>query len=379
MQLKRAWKPPAFSSGGFFCVKIASESKQMIELRQINKTYHTKKGSVTALADINLTVQRGEIFSVIGKSGAGKSTLIRCVNLLEKPSSGVVIVDNQDLTKLSSPQLRLARHHIGMFFQHFNLLNTRTVYQNVAFPLQLLKTKRSEIKKTVLSLLELTGLSDKTNAYPSQLSGGQKQRVAIARALATKPNVLLCDEMTSSLDPETTASILRLIKNINQQLNLSILLITHEMDVIKTIADRVAVLDHGEIVEQDDVVSIFKNPHTAVAKRLTQSSVRTELPASLQSKIRAEPVDHGYALIRIAFVGKVATEPMMEDLIKHFNLRINILQANLEFIHNETIGVMLVAANADQEEIEQGVDYLKLKGIGVEVLGYVTADDWLNH
>jgi len=243
----------------------------MIELKNINKIYITKSGAHHALKNINLHVAPGEIVGVIGKSGAGKSTLIRCVNLLERPTSGSVRVNNVELTTLNPQQLRQARHQIGMIFQHFNLLSTRTVFENVAFPLQLLKQPKNEIDQTVSLLLEKVGLSDRCDAYPSQLSGGQKQRVAIARALATKPQVLLCDEMTSALDSETTEDILKLIRGINQELGLSILCITHEMSVIKAITDRVAVIDYGEIVECAGVVDLFKSPQTPITKRLIQS------------------------------------------------------------------------------------------------------------
>src|SRR3990167_9937966 len=234
----------------------------MIELNNVNKIYSGKSDDHHALKNINLHVKAGEIVGVICKSGAGKSTLIRCVNLLERPTSGSVRVNGVELTTLNPSQLRQARHQIGMIFQHFNLLATRTVYHNVAFPLQLLKKPKKEIEKIVSELLEKVGLSNRRDAYPNQLSGGQKQRVAIARALATKPQVLLCDEMTSALDPETTDDILQLIRNINQEYHLSILCITHEMHVIKSIADRVAVISHGEIVECANLVDLFKNPKT---------------------------------------------------------------------------------------------------------------------
>jgi len=351
----------------------------MIELQNVTKTYHSNNAPVDALVDVNIKVNPGEIFGVIGKSGAGKSTLIRCANLLERPTSGSVIVNGQDLTRLSAKQLRFARHNIGMIFQHFNLLNTRTTFQNVSFPLELMGMKKQAIHDRVLPLLELIGLDGKANAYPSHLSGGQKQRVAIARALATEPKVLLCDEMTSALDPETTASILELIKNINRKLNLSILLITHEMDVIKSIADRVAVLDHGKIVEQSHVAALFKDPKTIMAKRLTQSTLSIELPQALQSKLLSEPVGEGYTLFRIGFLGETVAEPIISRLIKQYDLQINILQANLEFVRDETVGVMLVAANADHEKIQQGTHFLREKGLRVEVLGYVPTNDWLYH
>lgn len=242
----------------------------MIELKNLNKFYDTKHGRLHALKNINLSVLPGEIVGVIGKSGAGKSTLIRCVNLLERPSNGSVCVNDQELMALNAAQLRNARHKIGMIFQHFNLLSTRTVYDNVAFPLQLIHKTKKEIDPIVLSLLEKVGLYEHRFTYPHHLSGGQKQRVAIARALATKPKVLLCDEMTSALDPETRDDILKLVRTINREMHLSILCITHEMSVIKTIADRVAVIDQGEIVECAPVVDIFKNPQAAITKRLIQ-------------------------------------------------------------------------------------------------------------
>ncbi|MCB1827739.1 MAG: methionine ABC transporter ATP-binding protein [Coxiellaceae bacterium] len=349
----------------------------MIKLTNINKSYDTKAGRITALSDINLEVRPGEICGVIGRSGAGKSTLIRCVNLLERPTSGSVEVNGQELMALSDSALREARHHIGMVFQHFNLLSTRTVYENVALPLQLLNKSKSEIDQAVKPLLALTGLEQRAQAYPSQLSGGQKQRVAIARALSTKPSVLLCDEMTSALDPETTASILDLVKDINQQMNLSILLITHEMGVIKSIADHVAVLDDGRIIEQSDVVSLFKHPKTAIAKTFTESISNSELPALLHKQLRAERMQDGHTVIRVAFTGRAAAEPVIDDLVKHFKIRINILQANLEFLRTDTIGMMVVTVWGEEEETQCAIDALKQKGLTVEVLGYVAADDWI--
>lgn len=346
----------------------------MIELKNVNKTYD---GDSFALTDVNLTVNPGDIYGVIGKSGAGKSTLIRCVNLLERPTSGVVNVDGQDLMTLSQKQLRQARHNIGMIFQHFNLLSTRTVYDNIALPLELLKKSKADIEKAVTPLLELTGLTTRKNAYPSQLSGGQKQRVAIARALATRPKVLLCDEMTSALDPETTASILDLLKDINEQMQLSILLITHEMEVIKSIADYVAVIDKGRIIEQNNVVSIFKNPQTDMAKRLTQSALKPDLPKLLARKLQAERIVDGRTIIRIAFTGQSAARPILDDLIRHYNVQVNILQANLEFLHHDTIGMMIISARGGEKEINQAMSYLVAKDLGVEVLGYVATDDWI--
>ena len=372
-------------SGGFLCLKNLRlivnqrEIHRLIELIHIDKTYHTQAGAVAALIDVSLSVARGEIFGVIGKSGAGKSTLIRCVNLLERPDRGSVRVNGQELTQLSTKALRLARHQIGMVFQHFNLLNTRNVYDNVAFPLQLLGKNNSDIKKTVMPLLELTGLTQKRTVYPSQLSGGQKQRVAIARALATNPAVLLCDEMTSALDSETTQSILQLIKNINREFNLSVLLITHQMSVVKTIADRVAVMDHGKIIEQNDVVNLFKWPKMALTKKFTHAAIQVRIPDALQGKVNTVVIENAYTLLRIDFIGKTAAEPVINDLIKRFDLQINIIEAHLETLRHETIGAMLVAARANPDEIKRGIAFLSEKGLPVEVLGYVNSHDWITH
>ncbi|MBP1764224.1 MAG: Sulfate-transporting ATPase, partial [Firmicutes bacterium] len=238
----------------------------MIELKEIKKEYHGASGSIHALKGIDLGVKAGEIYGIIGKSGAGKSTLIRCINMLEKPSSGNVVVDGEDITLLSERQLRETRKKIGMIFQHFNLISSRTVYDNVAFPLELAGKSKQEIEAEVLPLLELVGLSDRMNRYPAELSGGQKQRVAIARALANHPKVLLCDEATSALDPQTTRSILELLKDINRKFQLTIVLITHEMQVIKEICDRVAVIEGGLIIEQGAVVEVFTRPQSATTR-----------------------------------------------------------------------------------------------------------------
>jgi D-methionine transport system ATP-binding protein len=253
----------------------------MIELIQLEKHYSTAAGSLHALKHINLHVKPGKICGIIGKSGAGKSSLIRCVNLLERPTSGAVKIDGQDLTALSPKQLRNARHDISMIFQHFNLLSSYTAYQNVALPLVFKGLSKTDIHTRVQSLLELVGLSDKTQHYPAQLSGGEKQRVAIARALSTKPKVLLCDEGTSALDPYTTKSILNLLSKINKKLNLTILLITHEMDVVKEICDDVVVLNQGEIIEQTNTLDFFMYPKTAIGKLFCRSSLHQEFPQAV--------------------------------------------------------------------------------------------------
>ena len=348
----------------------------MIELKQIYKSYEIKSGKVNALAGVSLRVEKGEIYGVIGRSGAGKSTLIRCVNLLERPDQGQVLVNDQSLMGLPAADLRQVRHKMGMVFQHFNLLHSRTVFGNVSFPLELVGKKKSEISQLIPPLLDLVGLADLTEAYPHQLSGGQKQRVAIARALATEPVVLLCDEMTSSLDPQTTQSILSLIKDINKKMGLTILLITHEMDVIKQICDKVSVLHAGEVIEQGEVVKIFSAPQHEMTRRLTQAAFHLELPLLLQEKVTDKPLDNSYTLLRLLFVGDAVVQPLMNDLIKKFNLQITILQSDLEILHNKPIGMMLVAAKGLQQEINQAVDHLSSLGLTIEVVGYVATDDW---
>ena len=320
----------------------------------------------------------GEICGVIGKSGAGKSTLIRCVNMLEHPTSGQVIVDGKDLTQLNDGQLREVRHNIGMVFQHFNLLSSRTVFDNIALPLELIGESKQAIRERVLPLIKMVELEGREKANPSQLSGGQKQRVAIARALATHPKVLLCDEMTSSLDPETTRSILKLIKKINEELNLTIMLITHEMDVIKSIADHVTLLDNGKIIEQADVVSIFKNPQTDVAKSFVQATFKLELPKKLKRKIQTQPIKDGHLIIRLVFMGHATAEPIIDDLVRHHKVRINIIQANVEFLRHEIVGMMVVSLQGSEAEIASAKQYLHEQGTEIEELGYVAGDDWFN-
>lgn len=344
----------------------------MITLQHVFKNYTTRVGEIPALDDINLHVKPGEIYGIIGKSGAGKSTLIRCINLIETPSAGKVIIDHQDLTTLSSAALRAARRHIGMIFQHFNLLTTRTVFDNVAFPLELAGCSKAEIAQTVLPLLELTGLQDKIHHYPAQLSGGQKQRVAIARALASKPKVLLSDEATSALDPETTLMILELLKNIRDSLNLTILLITHEMSVIKSCCDRVGILHHGKLIEENEIGAFFTHPKTAVAKNFIASSLPQSLPLAIEKHIVLHEAPNTSPVLRLWFLTDTATKPILSQLIKQFNLRINILQANVEYIKNHVMGIMLIAADGEKIHIESSIDYLKSIGVHIEVIGYVS-------
>jgi D-methionine transport system ATP-binding protein len=346
----------------------------MIILRKISKNYTTPDGTIPALHDINLHVLPGEIFGIIGKSGAGKSTLIRCANLLEAPTAGQVIINNQDLTTLSTSALRTARRKIGMIFQHFNLLASRTVYNNIAFPLELAGLDRHEISNIIQPLLELTGLTDKKNHYPAQLSGGQKQRVAIARALSCKPSVLLCDEATSALDPETTTSILQLLMNIRDQLNLTILLITHEMSVIKVCCDRVGILENGRLIEENEVGEFFAYPKTETAKNFIFSSMSHALPAAIQEFVRATATTDTHPLLRLWFMPNTATQPVIAQLINQFGLRINILQGNLEYIKKHAMGIMVLAIDGDKNQLQAGIDYLKHVGVNPEVIGHVPND-----
>ncbi len=343
----------------------------MIILNEIYKKYSTPSGEITALNNINLRVSPGEIFGIIGKSGAGKSTLIRCVNLLEKPTSGQVIVAGEELTSLSPSELRNARRKIGMIFQHFNLLTSRTVYDNIALPLELCGYSRQQIKENIMPLLDLTGLMDKINHFPAQLSGGQKQRVAIARALASQPKVLLSDEATSALDPETTHKILDLLKNIRDTLKLTILLITHEMSVIKACCDRVAILQHGELIEENEVGEFFAHPKTPIAKKFIASSLTHTLPDAIRSKVLAFEQPDTHPVWRLRFIEKTATQPIVSQLINQFNLRINILQANVDYIKNHPLGIMIIAVAGDTSKIQAGMLYLQNLGVQLEVIGYV--------
>lgn len=341
----------------------------MIELLNVSKSFKTKNKTIQALADVSLTVEKGEIFGVIGTSGAGKSTLIRCVNLLERPNEGKVFVDNIELTKLSDAQLTLERRKIAMIFQHFNLLSSRTVFDNIAFPLELEGKSKSEIKEKVNGLLELVGLNEKAKDYPANLSGGQKQRVAIARALANDPKVLLCDEATSALDPATTKSILKLLKSINQKLNLTILLITHEMEVIKTICDKVAVINHGKLVEQGNVEQIFTNPQQEITKGFIQSSLNIELPLVYQNSL--SNIDHGNSnpLVKFMLTGNNDQSFVISNLFEKFQVKAKVISAQLEYVGNLSFGVLLVELQG--KNINEALAYLENEYSNTEILGYV--------
>jgi len=346
----------------------------MIRLENISKTYFSGPHPVPALRDVSLQVAPKEIFGVIGSSGAGKSTLIRCVNLLERPDSGKVWVGNTELTGLPMDQLRAARRRIGMIFQSFNLLSSRTVYDNIALPLELSGMSSDDIRKTICPLLEFTGLTERMHHYPAQLSGGQKQRVAIARALAGKPDVLLSDEATSALDPASTQSILELLKNIRDSLGLTILLITHDMQVIKAACDRVAILQAGVLTEQNEVGEFFAHPATATAREFIVSSLPQTLPLPLASHLTADMGAGNHPVLRLWFFGGAATQPVMTQLIQRFGLRVNILQASVEYIRAHAMGVMTVAIEGPLNQRHAAILHLRQNGITVEELGYVPDD-----
>lgn len=340
----------------------------MIEIKQLNKSYDN---GIVALHDINLHIAKGSICGVIGKSGAGKSSLLRCVNRLEQPSSGHITIDGQDISQLSGSALREMRSHISMIFQHFNLLSSRNVFENAALPLQLSGHKPADITNKVRQLLDLVDLSDKLEAYPSQLSGGQKQRVAIARALANDPKLLLCDEATSALDPQTTQSILKLLQTINQQLNLTILLITHEIDVVKQICDQVVILDQGRIIEQGDVKTVFSQAKTQIAKDLLHNALHAQLSDSLLDSLVIKPTNGKHPVLRIDFSGDITKKPLITQLVEKFQLECNILQANTEIIGGETFGAIFIETLGEQQCIDAGIAYLQQHNLRVEVIGYV--------
>ncbi|WP_026959141.1 methionine ABC transporter ATP-binding protein MetN [Aliagarivorans taiwanensis] len=343
----------------------------MIELKQVSKTYTHAGRTVAALRPLDLQVERGEIFGIIGSSGAGKSTLIRCVNLLERPDGGQVLVDGLDLTTLPAKQLRAARQDVAMIFQHFNLLNSRTVFGNVALPLELAGADKQQIANKVASLLELVGLADKANSYPAMLSGGQKQRVAIARALAVDPKVLLCDEATSALDPETTSAILDLLKRINQQLGLTILLITHEMDVVKRICDKVAIIDDGALVEQGPVGEFFANAKTELAKRFIASTMHLEVPASYQRRLHSNAKASSHPLVKLSFRGDAVDAPVISQVARKFNIDLSIVSAQMDYLGGNKFGLMLVELSGEQAAIQDSLAYFEQHNITAEVVAYV--------
>ena len=327
----------------------------MIELKHLSKVFPTADGDFEALSDINLTIGDGDIFGIVGMSGAGKSTLVRCINLLERPTSGHVVIDGEDMTALSPKALREKRRSISMIFQQFNLLMQRTCLNNICFPMEIAGVPRAEAKKRALEYLDIVGLPDKANAYPAQLSGGQKQRIAIARALASNPKVLLCDEATSALDPTTTRSILKLIQDINRRLGITAIIITHEMAVVESICTHVAILEKGRMVETGTVEEVFSNPKTEAGRRLV-------FPEG--ANIDKFPVA---SVVRVVFNGGSSYEPLIASLAIDCGVKVNILGADTRNVNGKAFGSMLLGLPEDKGEAARAMSYLKAqKDVTVE-------------
>lgn len=341
----------------------------MIYLKDVKKVYETKEHKIEAVKGVNLHVESGNIMGIIGYSGAGKSTLIRCINLLESPTCGEVIVNGKTLTKLSPKELRKTREKIGMIFQHFNLMRSRNVFENVAYPLKGKGLTKEQIKQKVESLLELVGLSDKIKVYPGELSGGQKQRVAIARALANDPQVLLCDEATSALDPQTTGSILKLLKQINEELGLTIVIITHQMEVVKEICHKVAVMEGGEVIEEGDVLQIFINPKAQMTKDFVSTVFHYDkIYEVLDKESFIGELTEEEVIAKISFVGQKSGKAFISKVSRKFKVDASILFGNIEIIQEVPIGNLIVKFNGSKEGIIQSMSYLKQNDIYVEVI-----------
>lgn len=341
----------------------------MIELKQVSKDFGTGQRQVHAVREVSLSIEEGEIFGIIGFSGAGKSTLVRCINLLERPTAGTVTVDGREMTALSQRELRQARKKIGMIFQHFNLMPSRTVFGNVAYPLWGSGLSKQEISEKVRGLLELVGIADKAEAYPSQLSGGQKQRVAIARALANDPSVLLCDEATSALDPQTTKSILRLLKHLNETLGITVVIITHEMAVVKEICGRVAVMEHGRVVELGEVFNVFADPRQDITKSFIQTTSNLqkieELIAEDSPVTRLQP---GELIVRLSYVQRNVSEPLISIVSQKFGVTLNIIFADIAIVQDAPIGGTVAIISGERPQVTKAIEYLIEKNVGVEVI-----------
>jgi len=333
----------------------------MIEIRNLTKIYNTKGGTVKGVDDVSLSIQGGKIYGIVGYSGAGKSSLLRCINLLERPSSGKITVNGTDLTSLNSKELRLARLKIGMIFQHFYLISQKTVFENIAFSLKAAKTAPNQINKRVEELLKMVSLTDKRDVYPAQLSGGQKQRVGIARALANNPTVLLCDEATSALDPTTTRSILKLLKKINKELGITIVLITHEMNVVKEICNRMAIMQNGKVIEEGSVYDIFANPQTDLTKEFINSVVSFDLPEVILEKCKG-------TIVKVTFKGDVAGEGVISDTLQQFEVKGNFLHGSIEYIGEAPLGIFIMELDGQKEEIEKALQFIKSRTAQVEVV-----------
>ncbi|MBX9909123.1 MAG: methionine ABC transporter ATP-binding protein [Beijerinckiaceae bacterium] len=366
--------PDAFRVGTAADAPALSAGPPIIRFEAVGKSFPGRTGqdAVSALSGVDLDVPQGAILGVIGRSGAGKSTLIRLVNGLERATSGRILIDGEDVTSLTEAGWRARRRKTGMIFQHFNLLSSRTVFDNVALPLEIAGVGKAKIAAKVGRLLDLVGLADKSGRYPAELSGGQKQRVGIARALSTDPKVLLCDEATSALDPETTQSILALLKQVNRDLGLTILLITHEIPVIKEICDRVAVIEDGRIVEEGEVFDVFTRPKHATTARFVEAVTGVEVPAYLAGVIHAEPQPNDQAVIRITFTGENATAPVISRLTTTIGVDVNILAGRIDAIAGRPFGSLLVSVPAREPGLHAVLGALKSLELKAEVIGHVS-------
>lgn len=333
----------------------------MLEIQNVSKIYKVKKKNVTGVDHVSLTIDNGEIFGIVGYSGAGKSSLLRCINLLEQPTNGQILIDGQDLTKLKGEQLRQARLKIGMIFQHFYLISQKTVGENIEFALKAANIPKEERRERVEELLHMVGLSDKKDVFPAQLSGGQKQRVGIARALANNPSILLCDEATSALDPTTTTSILRLLKKINRELGITIVLITHEMDVVKEICDRMAIMQNGKVIEEGAVYDIFANPEKSLTQEFISSVVSFDIPPTILQNVKGK-------VVKILFKGDVAGEGVISDMLQQFEVRGNFLHGTIEYLQERPLGIFLMELNGQVADINRSISYMESRGVTVEVL-----------
>lgn len=345
----------------------------MIELKNIEVTFQEKSKEVRAVNNVSLTIEKEDIYGIVGYSGAGKSTLVRVINLLQRPTSGEVLIKGENLVNFSAKQLRNQRKNIGMIFQHFNLMNERTIFENVDFPLKYSGLKKIQRKEKVEKLLSLVGLSDKKDNYPSQLSGGQKQRVAIARALANEPEILLCDEATSALDPKTTIQILNLLKKLNQELQLTIVLITHEMQVIKEICNKVAVMEQGRVIEQNDIVSIFSHPK----KELTKDFIRTatHIDQALETIVHHQSLTKlatNELLVEFSFVGEKTGQPLIAELYAKYHVVTNILYGNVEILQQVPIGTLIVILSGEKKQREKALLFLTEQDVQVKILKEAT-------
>lgn len=334
----------------------------MIRIENLNKSFTSNGKLLNAVNDVSLEIKKGEIFGIIGLSGAGKSTLIRCLNRLEEPTSGKILIDGIELTSLTKEELRKERKDIGMIFQHFNLLSQKNAFQNIAFPLQLEKKDKKEIEKRVDELLKYVKLEDKKYSYPSQLSGGQKQRVAIARALANNPKILLSDEGTSALDPKTTKSILELLKKIRSEFGITIIMITHQMEVVKDVCDRVAIMENGKVIEENTVENLFENPKTKIAQTFIDS-----LQGNIEEEI-INPSEFKGKIIRLSFLGDSAKEPIVSKAIKNFDININILSGNINKLQESSVGHLILELIGNDIEINKTISFLQNENVRVEVI-----------